>query len=248
MDALPSREEPVPRSGHLWYVTNGELVVGPVTTNLLMRGIAVGKVPDDARIWRDPWPFWRPLGAVREVRALRHAQERLGPSWCPSTTWSPPPASSALVGATRWITSGMDEQEVIGLTLAAAARELRATSGLAHRPERALGSLVVRSVVGESVRDRLGACIPASDSAMRMARMGAAILDRRGMASATTASLDRLGHRDEPSAGVALAPVYFGARLVAILELGKHDRPFRGGDHALLRSFTRVASRCLAER
>jgi len=248
MDALPSREEPIPRTGHLWHVTNGELVVGPVTTNLLLRGIAVGKVPDDARVWRHPWPFWRPLGAVREVRALWRAQERLGPAWCPSTTWSPPPASSALVGATRWISSGMDEQEVIGLTLAAAARELRATSGLAHRPLRALGSLVVRSVVGEDVRDRLGASTPASDHAMRAARMGATILDGRGFATATTASLDRLGHRDEPRAGVALAPVYFGARLVAILELGKRDRPFRGGDQVLLRSFTRLASRCLAER
>src|SRR5579871_4833942 len=142
MDRGPSREDTVPRGGHLWHVTNGEIVVGPVSTNLLCRGIAVGKVPDDARVWRHPWAFWRPLAAVREVQALWKAQERFGRAWCPSTSWTPPPATSALVGATRWIESGGDEQEVIGLTLSALASELRATSGLAHRPARALGSLV----------------------------------------------------------------------------------------------------------
>src|SRR5437868_3331012 len=147
--------KPAARGGIEWYVTNSEIVVGPVDTNLLMRGVAAGRVPDDCMVWRHPWPFWRSLSAVREVRALRRMQERLGESWSPSMSWSPPHPSSALIGATRWISSGSDEQEVIGLTLEAAARELHATSGLAHRPERVLGGLVTRSAVGEGASDRL---------------------------------------------------------------------------------------------
>jgi hypothetical protein len=230
-----------------WYVTNGEIVVGPVGTNLLLRGVAAGKVPDDCKLWRHPWPFWRSLASVREVRALRAAQARLGATWEPSATWTPPPASSALVGATRWIASGSDEQEVVGLTLQAVAHELRATSGLAHRPERRLGSLVTRSAIGEGVGDRLGEAVPPWDRAMRVARLGATVIERPDAKPAGLASLDRLG-AGEGMGGVALAPIYFGPRLVAILELGKRERPFRASDRALLRSFTRVASRCLAAR
>ncbi len=176
MDVLPTREAPS-RGGYLWYVTNGELVVGPVSTNLLVRGVAAGKVPDDARVWREPWPFWRAISSVREVRAVRRAQERFGAAWTPSATWSPPPPTSALVGATQWIASGTDEQEVIGFTLAAAVRAMGATKGLAHRPERALGGFVVRSAIGEDVRDRLGERVSSLDGAMRVARMGATLLD-----------------------------------------------------------------------
>ena len=234
-----------PRGGALWYVTNGEIVIGPVGTNLLLRGIAAGRVPDIARVWRHPWKDWRFLGAVREVRALRRAQARLGPTWSPPLSWSPPPPTSAVVGATRWISHAEDEQEVVGLTLQAAVRELRASNGLAHRPERAMGALVTRSVIGEDVADRLGTPVSAYDRAMRMARMGASILDRRNLHTEAFASLDRLDQVNAPTSGVALAPIYFGARLVAILEIGKRERPFRASDRALLRSFTRVASQCL---
>jgi hypothetical protein len=229
-----------------WYVTNGEIVVGPVDTSLLLRGIAAEKVPDDCMVWRHPWPFWRALSAVREVRALRAAQARLGTTWSPPKSWSPPPPSTALVGATKWISSGSDEQEVVGLTLHAIVRELRASSGLAHRPQRAMGSLVTRSVIGEGVEDRLGTAVPSYDRAMRLARMGAAVIERPDVNAAGVASLDRLGEME--GGGVALAPIYFGPRLVAILELGKRERPFRASDRTLLRSFTRVASKCLAAR
>ncbi|MEI9953814.1 MAG: hypothetical protein WDO74_33770 [Pseudomonadota bacterium] len=34
----------------LWYVTNGELTVGPVVTGLLIRGVEAGRVPEFCQV------------------------------------------------------------------------------------------------------------------------------------------------------------------------------------------------------
>src|SRR4051812_14409382 len=53
----------------LWYVTNGEITVGPVITGLLVRGIEAGRVPDFCEV-RATKGHWRGLNGVREVAAL----------------------------------------------------------------------------------------------------------------------------------------------------------------------------------
>ena len=58
------RLEPPP----LWYVTNGELTVGPVVTGLLMRGVEFGRVPDYCHV-RTYRGDWRTLSSVREISA-----------------------------------------------------------------------------------------------------------------------------------------------------------------------------------
>ncbi|HKO92506.1 MAG TPA: hypothetical protein VJU61_15200, partial [Polyangiaceae bacterium] len=42
-----------------WYVTNGSAVVGPVNTNLLLRGIAHGKVGRECFVAQHNWSNWR---------------------------------------------------------------------------------------------------------------------------------------------------------------------------------------------
>ena len=59
------RLEPPP----LWYVTNGELTVGPVVTGLLMKGVEYGRVPEYCHV-RTYHGDWRTLHSVREISAL----------------------------------------------------------------------------------------------------------------------------------------------------------------------------------
>src|SRR5690349_12176781 len=62
----------------LWFVSNGETTVGPVSTNLLLRGIAADRVPNDCMVRERSWRDWRALDSVREVAALRRDQVRYG--------------------------------------------------------------------------------------------------------------------------------------------------------------------------
>jgi hypothetical protein len=54
-----------------WYVSDGLRVVGPVNTDLLLRGVAHGRVDEGYFVWQRPWPAWRTVDSLREVRAAR---------------------------------------------------------------------------------------------------------------------------------------------------------------------------------
>src|SRR5438105_385389 len=60
--ALSKSEE-----GALWYVTNGEAVVGPVATDLLLRGITSARIPNDCMVAQENWGSWRALHQIREL-------------------------------------------------------------------------------------------------------------------------------------------------------------------------------------
>jgi hypothetical protein len=55
------------RAGDRWYVTNGVTPVGPVSFDLLLRGIQAGKVPAGSFIRHEAWKVWRPLAEVAVV-------------------------------------------------------------------------------------------------------------------------------------------------------------------------------------
>src|SRR5688572_2486903 len=57
-----------------WYVTNGQAVVGPVNTNLLLRGIAQGRVERECYVAQHSWSNWREQKYIREIRSLRRWQ------------------------------------------------------------------------------------------------------------------------------------------------------------------------------
>src|SRR5688572_14062299 len=79
----------------LWFVSNGDVVVGPVTTNLLLRGVAAEKVPSDCVVRERTWGGWRELASIREIAALRRAQATFGSVEVARTTWKPPTRRNA---------------------------------------------------------------------------------------------------------------------------------------------------------
>jgi hypothetical protein len=229
-----------------WYVTNGETVVGPVDTNLLLRGVAFGQVGQGCFVWRKGWEDWRDVTAVREVCALRRTQAQRGPEWVPTRAYDPElPHGFAVARAERWMDGACDESEVVALMLQALVFETRAAIGLAHRPRGPLGELETRAAFGVGAQARLGEVLAPNDAAVRKARFGPTIFDAEIGSAESEVAGSRLSVRAAVR-GVALAPVYARGRLFAVLEVGKCDRPFRRSDGAWLRAVSRAAAARLA--
>ena len=55
----------------LWFVTNGENTIGPVSTNLLLRGIAADRVPNDCMVRERTWRDWRTLDSSEFLSGWR---------------------------------------------------------------------------------------------------------------------------------------------------------------------------------
>jgi serine/threonine protein kinase len=69
----PPRAEPVRQNDPCYYVSDGEVVVGPVSGALLRKGVEKGRVEESAVVWRDGWDAWQAAGDV--VRNLGPEQD-----------------------------------------------------------------------------------------------------------------------------------------------------------------------------
>ena len=214
---------PSPDSTPLWLVAHGDAVVGPVSTDLLLRGISAQRVPRDARVRQSGWTEWRALGQIRETRA--------GSGF----------AARAWELAARMLAAG-DEGELVLLALDAAAERTRADVGRASRdlePHVGLVTTVSRGLDADAV---LGEVLRRDDSTLTYALRGHVVGPPRS-SEATLAIAHRLGG---PAAlrGVIGIPIIVGGKLFATIELGRREHPFRGEDVDAVRGIaSTVASR-----
>ena len=195
----------------LWVVSNGEVTIGPVRTELLLRGIRHGRVPADCQVRAAGSDEWRPLDALREVAALRGQAGSVGDFQR---------AASELANA-------RDEQEVLLLLLHGAAAATRATRGLVHR-QRPPVRLPVTSYCFGGLEESLGGVISYQDPAYTLALNGQTLAGTPDDGLAARIVAERLG--DTGLAGVLMVPVTHGTELAAMLELGRADRVFRLSD------------------
>jgi hypothetical protein len=194
----------------LWVVSNGEVTIGPVRTELLLRGIRHGRVPDDCHVRAADSDEWRPLHQLREVAALRGKAGSI----------------QAFQSAANAIAHARDERDVLLTLLHGAAQATCAPLGLIHR-KRDPVDLPVTSYAFGNLAELLGAVVPAHDPAYSLARGGHTLIGRPDDGPAEKAVADRLGGA---LAGVVMVPVTYGTEIAAMLELGRVDRPFRVGD------------------
>jgi hypothetical protein len=194
----------------LWIVSNGEVTIGPVRTELLLRGIRHGRVPYDCHVRAADSDEWRPIHQLREVAALR----------------GQPGSIQAFQRAANDIAHAHDEREVLLTLLHGAALATCAPLGLIHR-KRDPVDLPVTSYTFGGLTDALGAVMPAQDPAYALARGGHTLIGRPGDGLAERAVADRLG---AALAGIVMVPVTYGTEIAAMMELGRLDRPFRVGD------------------
>ena len=205
-----------PQPPPLWFVTNGDLTVGPVVTDLLMRGVEFGRVPDYCQV-RAFRGAWRALTSVREIAAMN------------SGVGMQAPTEEQLADWTRPLERVRNEHDlchmVTWLSLAATGAE----SAMFHYRDRYTQSLVTRSIQGATQNDRLGFALSQYDLVLRAAHRGRPIVGSpEGLAEEALAL--RFAETTEGLGAVAMIPFVIGGTLTAMLELARPGHAFRHGD------------------
>ena len=194
-----------------WLVRTGNTVVGPVPTDLLVRGVSEGRVPEGALVRDERSLEWRRLEQVRELSSPAGAAV--------SERWS---------RAVADLSEARDEGEVFLFLLHGAVDATSSALGVLHRTRAASTPLVTACVLGLP-DDRLGAIVPANDPVLRQARSGEAVHGDPSAGFLQQTIAERLASGTELS-GVIMVPVLYGTELVAVLELGRDDHGYRQGD------------------
>jgi hypothetical protein len=230
MLALPPMPEvsldPTPR----WLVSNGATTVGPVATDLLMRGYLGGRIPEHCQVRELRWDVWRPLAGIREIGGLKRRLER-GIDECPLN----------LQDATARLPVTRDVGELLASCLELAARALEANAGLIHRHRSPLALPVTSAIFGADP-ERLGEVLPPGDPGYGLAQRGRGLCGSPQQGLAHRLVAERLT-QDAPMISVAMTPIVASGRLVALLELGRTDHPFRADDASALAEFAAHVAR-----
>jgi hypothetical protein len=215
----------------LWYVTNGELTVGPVVTGLLIRGVEFGRVPEYCQV--SPYHGdWRTLNSVREIAALNSKVNGTAPSAAQLLEW------------TRPIERIKDEAELSHTVAWLALLATGAESAMFHYRGRNARTLVTRSVIGPISNERLGYALPEQDLVLKAARAG-----RPVFGPPYGATEDALAIRFASSRGgvgaAAMIPIVIANTLIAMLEVSRPGHAFRKAD---LQRAERIAQRAVRSR
>ncbi|HET9929321.1 MAG TPA: hypothetical protein VFQ35_01480 [Polyangiaceae bacterium] len=204
--------EPAPA----WLVSNGDLTVGPVATHLLVRGYLDGRIPPDCLVQPEEGGAWRPLEAVREIRALLE----------PEASSSPFSLSPPVV--VRWLSEARDVSEVMTCALHGACAFTQATIGALYRVRAPVDLPVLSAVLGEPSIE-LGEILPRRDPALCLAREGEPTVLLPDSTLAARASALRLCPDRQPK-GLAIVPIRAASDIAGMIELARFDHPFRGSE------------------
>jgi hypothetical protein len=212
------RSAPSPR----WLVRTGDTVVGPVPTELLVRGVSEGKVPRGSWVRHERSLEWRRLEQVRELSSAAVSAD-----------------SGPLSGCVRDLAAARDEGEVFLFLMHGAVAATGSGLGVLHRTRAASTPLVTSCVLGLS-DERLGQIVTADDPLLRMARSGDCVHGDPADGFLQQMIAERLAPNAELAA-VIMVPVFYGTELVAMLELGRADHGYRQGDVEALQRLSAFA-------
>ncbi len=210
-----------------WMLSNGESTIGPVETELLVRGVRQGRIPEHCRVRDVRSEQWRALDQVREVRALREEGRSV---------------FATIAAALR---HARDEGEVFLFLLHGAASATHSAVAALHRFRDPVPLPVTSCVFGLS-HERLGEVVPAGDPLLELAASGETLLGGPDDSYLTRFLADRLDAGQELR-GVAMVPLLYGNELAAMLDLGRSDHAYRFSDLDALQKVAVLASDRLEE-
>lgn len=214
----------------LWYVTNGETTVGPVTTNLLVRGVLHERIPDDCMVRERAWSSYCDLGRIREIAALKAALARRETIQLERNRWQEPAERPApFPEFSSFLDGTSDRNAMFEGFLAESMRASGALVGAVHRRMPPYSGFVTASAAGPGMKRREDRAYAADEPTFLHAAEGRALCEATGKSRSSELVSERLGGLPA-SAGVALLPVLCAGRLYAVLELGRPDHPFRHAD------------------
>jgi hypothetical protein len=227
----PEKERPQTSSGP-WYVTDGHGVVGPVDTDLLLRGITSSRIPHNCMVTQATWACWRHLHEIREVSR----------GWTePAPLWADRHLGKSNVSE-DWVSKARDAGEALLLAMHAAVTATRASAALVHRQREPFVGLVTSCAHGRGTEEQLGHVVPRFDPVLAAARMGRGVLGRPLGGELQRCIARRFDGASLALEGVAMVPVFDGTRLLAMMELVREDHPFRREDRGILQRIARVVS------
>jgi hypothetical protein len=218
--------------GPVWYVTNGAVVVGPVGTDLLLRGITSSRIPNDCMVAQPNWGAWRPIDRIREISRIARPF-----SWAKTEAELAPGIPERLVRRAR------DAGEALLFAMNAAVKATCASAALVHRVREPFVGLVTSSAHGPGSFEQLGHVVPHADPALEWAKLGEVFLGSTHEGPpdpVERAIFRRLSLYPRALAGVAMVPVFDGGRLMAMVELGREEHPFRSEDATVLKRIADV--------
>jgi hypothetical protein len=211
-------------------VSNGEKTVGPVSTNLLLRGVAADLVPNDCMVRERSWHDWRTLDSVREVAALRRDQSRYGQIHVPRARfhYHGPRTDVGLALLKKRLHWAKNPTEALSIGLCNAMKETGALVGAVHKRHPRTKGLATFVVMGPGMHRQVGRVVRANDPVLALAEAGQSLF---GIPKDPPSMIiqERLG--DFPAcSGVAMMPIRCAGKLFATIELGRPDHAFRRGD------------------
>ncbi len=215
----------------LWYVTNGDLTVGPVVTGLLIRGVEAGRVPDYCQV-SPYYGEWRGLSAVREIAALNSKVTGKAPSAEQLAEWARP------------VERIKDEEELAHTVTWLSLITTGAESAMFHYRRRNTRPLVTRSVLGPISSERLGYALPENDLVLKSARLGRPVFGPPYGATEDALAIRFAGSRNGVGAA-AMIPFFIGTQLTGMLELSRPGHAFRRSD---LQRAERIVQKALRTR
>jgi len=239
-----------------WFVTNGVVAVGPVSYELVLRGVAYGRIPPGSFVRHESWQVWRRLEDIEaqsagnrrqtiEDLAVRSAAvEKRARSVFSEPP--PPPSNAELSSRTGHIDraprqsfrpaavdpvgvlSGATEfGEALLLTVVTAITAAGAEVGLVHRVRSDLGAAITVGGHGPSSERLLGERLTADDPTLAAARGGHTVLTEPQCGEIGRHMLGRMTRCLPEVKSVAMVPLLVYGELVALFEVGRKSRPFR---------------------
>jgi hypothetical protein len=202
--------EPTPH----WLVSDGDLIIGPIATELLVRGVQNGRIPPECSVCSTAGGDFRPIDQVREIRAARSAAgagRRVDAR-----------------NAVQWLADARDASEVLLLALHAACELAFAEIGALYRVRFPLDLPVLSASCGDACLD-LGEIVPRRDPAWQIAQEGEPVALRPRLSAAARAMASRLCIDRDPQ-GLAIVPIRGATELFGVVELARFDHPFRAAD------------------
>lgn len=233
MLVAPSRLAVQNRPPPLWFVSNGELTVGPVRTHLLQRGVWFQRIPEDCWVRELTWKSWRRLDEIREVRTVLRAMTT-------GASWTADPRETEREARVQRFRRGSDTAEMLSFALHECVEQTGASFGLLHRPWGSSAHPVTTAVRGIGMTVRLGKSVPPSDPVVALARVGGVVVSPPNAGAVERSIAERFGSPADLS-GVAMVPVSVGRSLVAVIELGRVGHSFRSADVGIISDIAEAA-------
>ncbi len=243
-------------SSDRWFVTNGVVAVGPVTYELVLRGVAYGRIPAGSFMRHESWQVWRRLEDI-EAQSAGNRRQTIEDLASHSAAVEqrarsrfseppPPPSNAELSSRTQGIDRAVRQSfrpaavdpvgvlasatglsDALLLTVVTAVTAAAADIGLVHRMRADIGAAITVGGHGLATEQLLGERLHADDPTLVAARGGHTVLSEPQCGEVGRHMLGRMTRCAPNIQSVAMVPLLVYGELVALFEIARNSRPFR---------------------